>query len=113
MPRLPRIDVPGLPQHLVQRGIDRQPCFFSDEDRRRYLADLREIALKLGCVQMATIDAVIAQLWIRHDLTLLSTDADFRHAARFCLLRNWRAASDCSPARLSRSIETTRVLRSS
>ena len=49
MPRLPRIDVPGLPRHLVQRGIDRQPCFFSDENRRRYLADLREIALKLGC----------------------------------------------------------------
>ena len=46
MPRLARIDVPGLPQHLVQRGIDRQPCFFPDESRRRYLADLRDIALK-------------------------------------------------------------------
>ena len=49
MPRRPRIDVPGVPQHLVQRGIDRQPCFFADVDRRRYLDDLHEIAQKLGC----------------------------------------------------------------
>ncbi len=40
-------------------------------------------------VQLGTIDALIAQLCIRHGLTLLSTDADFQHAARFCPLRNW------------------------
>jgi putative transposase len=49
MPRRPRIDVPGLPQHVVQRGIDRQPCFFTDADRRRYLDFLREIAPKRDC----------------------------------------------------------------
>lgn len=49
MPRLPRIDLPGMPQHLVQRGVDRQPCFFCDEDRRRYLAELRVTAGTLDC----------------------------------------------------------------
>ncbi len=26
---------------------------------------------------------------VRHELTLLSTAADFMHAGRFCALRNW------------------------
>jgi putative transposase len=35
VPRQPRIDLPGLPQHLVQRGNDRRPCFFAPIDRTR------------------------------------------------------------------------------
>lgn len=42
MARKPRFEVVGLPQHIVQRGNNRQPCFRDDEDRRRYLADLEE-----------------------------------------------------------------------
>jgi putative transposase len=49
MPRLPRLDLPGIAQHVVQRGVDRQPCFFTDGDRIRYLDELREICLKSGC----------------------------------------------------------------
>ena len=49
MPRLPRLDLPGIAQHVVQRGVDRQPCFFTDVDRIRYLDELREICLKSGC----------------------------------------------------------------
>mgnify|MGYP003582604677 CR=1 FL=1 len=49
MPRQPRLDLPGIAQHLVQRGNDRQPCFFADIDRQRYLQDLRELALALDC----------------------------------------------------------------
>lgn len=49
MPRQPRLDMPGVPQHVVQRGNDRQPCFFADVDRGRYLDELREIALAAGC----------------------------------------------------------------
>jgi predicted nucleic acid-binding protein len=44
-----------------------------------------------GGVQIGTIDALIAQLCIRHHLTLLTTDRDFAHAARHCRLRLWRA----------------------
>lgn len=42
MPRRPRIDLPGLPHHVVQRGNNRADCFFSDDDRRYYLHLLRE-----------------------------------------------------------------------
>jgi predicted nucleic acid-binding protein len=105
-------DEPAKSRDRLLQHFSALPFISPDRTDHVEAAELRNHCRRKG-VQMATIDAVIAQLWIRHDLTLLSTDADFRHAARFCLLRNWRAASDCSPARLSRSIETTRVLRSS
>jgi predicted nucleic acid-binding protein len=40
-----------------------------------------------GGVQIGTIDALIAQLCIEHDLALLTADNDFVHAARFVPLR--------------------------
>jgi predicted nucleic acid-binding protein len=40
-------------------------------------------------VQLASIDALIAQLAIAHDLTLLTTDEDFVDAARHIPLRVW------------------------
>ncbi|HXC70133.1 MAG TPA: PIN domain-containing protein [Pyrinomonadaceae bacterium] len=51
-------------------------------------ADLRNTCRKAG-VQVGTIDALIAQLCIRHDLTLLSTDKDFTHAAKHSKLKLW------------------------
>lgn len=66
MPRHPRIDVPGLPQHIVQRGIDRQACFFTDSDRLRYLADLRHIARELDC-------AIHAYVLMTNHVHLLAT----------------------------------------
>jgi hypothetical protein len=44
-----------------------------------------------GGVQIGTIDALIAQICIRHQLTLLTTDQDFTHAGRHCPLRIWSA----------------------
>ncbi len=49
MPRSPRLDLATVPQHVIQRGNDRQPCFFREIDYIRYLQDLREAALKCGC----------------------------------------------------------------
>jgi REP-associated tyrosine transposase len=37
MPRPPRLYLPGLPQHVTQRGNNRQACFYADEDYHRYL----------------------------------------------------------------------------
>jgi len=37
MPRRPRIHLPGIPQHIIQRGVDRQPVFFAEADFRFYL----------------------------------------------------------------------------
>lgn len=49
MPRMKRLDLPGVAQHVVQRGNDRQACFFRDSDYVRYLQDLREAALRFEC----------------------------------------------------------------
>lgn len=43
MARLPRLVVPGLPHHIVQRGHDRQPVFSDDVDRRHFLEVLRDV----------------------------------------------------------------------
>ncbi len=37
MPRPPRLNVAGIPQHVTQRGVNRQPCFFRDQHYRLYL----------------------------------------------------------------------------
>ncbi|MEW8256996.1 MAG: hypothetical protein AB2747_21775, partial [Candidatus Thiodiazotropha taylori] len=31
----------GIPQHVIQRGNNREPCFFSEQDYFRYLDDLK------------------------------------------------------------------------
>jgi hypothetical protein len=49
MARKPRIDLTGVAQHVIQRGNDRQPCFFRDVDRQRYLQDLLEPIVAHRC----------------------------------------------------------------
>jgi macrolide transport system ATP-binding/permease protein len=68
MPRQPRIDLPGVPQHIVQRGNDRQPTFFADADRVRYLAELNEITLRVSdnVDTSAAEKAIVALLERRH-----------------------------------------------
>lgn len=55
MPRTKRLDLPGVAQHVIQRGNDRQACFFREADHLRYLQDLREAALKFGCLVHAYV----------------------------------------------------------
>lgn len=50
MARQPRLDLPHIPQHIVQRGNNRLPCFLDDDDRRRYLQLLREALLTTHCM---------------------------------------------------------------
>lgn len=45
MARLPRPDLPGIPQHIAQRGNNRLPCFSDDADRTRYLQLLKQALL--------------------------------------------------------------------
>ena len=44
MARKPRYLLPGVPQHVIQRGYNRDPCFYSEQDYIRYLVNLREAA---------------------------------------------------------------------
>lgn len=37
MPRLPRLNLPDIPQHVVQTGHNNLACFFDDEDYEFYL----------------------------------------------------------------------------
>lgn len=44
-------------------------------------------------VQLGTVDALIAQLCIRHDLTLLTMDGDFAAATKHAELKVWKPAA--------------------
>jgi len=42
MPRLPRLNVPDIPQHVVQRGNNRLVSLFYEQDYKVYLDKLKE-----------------------------------------------------------------------
>ena len=46
MPRKPRFNLIGIPQHVIQRGNNRQVCFASDEDFAAYAHWLHEYSIK-------------------------------------------------------------------
>lgn len=55
MPRPYRPDLPGVPQHIIQRGNNRAGCFYGDPDRRFYLRCLAEAARRRGCAVHAYV----------------------------------------------------------
>lgn len=62
------------------------PLLHPTRDTYIEAARLRNTCRRRG-VQLGTIDALIAQLCIEHEIALLTTDKDFVHAARFVPLR--------------------------
>ena len=50
MPRRSRLVVPKIPLHIIQRGNNRQACFFSDDDYLFYLHCLLEYSQKTHCM---------------------------------------------------------------
>ncbi|GLS26098.1 transposase [Marinibactrum halimedae] len=44
MPRLPRLNLIDIPQHIVQVGHNNLPCFFEDDDYEFYLQSLKVAA---------------------------------------------------------------------
>lgn len=55
MPRRSRLIAPGVPLHIIQRGNNRQACFFADEDYRHYLEWLQEYAKDAECLVHALV----------------------------------------------------------
>lgn len=55
MPRRPRILLTNQPLHIVQRGINREPCFFAEEDYLCYLHYLEKAALDCRCAVHAYV----------------------------------------------------------
>ena len=46
MPRKPRMYLPGVPSHVIQRGNNREVSFFCDDDYLFYLECLKEASTK-------------------------------------------------------------------
>ncbi len=70
MARSQRADFANFPQHVVQRGVDRQATFFCDADYRVYLSYLREASRKHDC----SIHAYV--LMTNHVHLLMTTSTD-------------------------------------
>ena len=49
MPRIARLVGAGYPHHIIQRGNNRQPIFFDDKDKLRYLHLLEKYSSECGC----------------------------------------------------------------
>ena len=71
MARLPRLGLPDIPQHVIQRGNNRQACFYQDADYRAYLAFLKDSAEKYQV-------AVHAFVLMTNHVHLLATPGDAR-----------------------------------
>lgn len=60
-----------------------------DQDDHVRAAELRNRCRRNG-MQIGTIDALLAQLCIRYDLTMLTTDKDFVRIAGHSALNVWQ-----------------------
>ena len=66
------------------------PLLVPDREDHIGAASLHSLCRRRG-VQAGTIDALLSQLCVRHELVMLTTDMDFQHIARHCSLRVWTA----------------------
>jgi hypothetical protein len=64
------------------------PLLVPDRDDYIHAAELRNRCRRSG-VQSGTIDALLAHLCVRYDLTMLTTDNDFRNMASIVSLSVW------------------------
>jgi len=64
------------------------PLVVPDRDDHIGAADLRNRCRRKG-IQIGTVDALFAQLCIRCDLTMLTTDNDFHNIAKMAPLSVW------------------------
>ena len=65
------------------------PLLVPDRDDHIQAAELKNRCRRAG-IQTGTIDALLAQLCIRHDLTMLASDKEFLQLARHCPLKVWK-----------------------
>lgn len=82
--------VPSSGQMAISNAFD--ALGFIQPDRADYeaAAELAN-ACRRGGAQLSSVDALLAQLAIRHELLLLTADRDFEHAAQHVPLHIWTA----------------------
>lgn len=94
MPRLARVVFAGLPHHVTQRGNRRERVFFGDEDRRTYLAwlkdycDAHEVAV-LGYCLMPNHVHLVAVPAAEDGLERALKPLHMRYAQRVNRARGW------------------------
>jgi predicted nuclease of predicted toxin-antitoxin system len=96
--RLQRRTISSQMTLLVDTSVWSLRCAVTRRRPNRRFATSRALSLvekssscRQAGAQIGTVDALIAQLCIRHELTLLTTDKDFTHAAKHCQLCVWPA----------------------
>jgi predicted nucleic acid-binding protein len=72
---------------LVER-FSALPIIVPDRDDHIEAAELRNHCRRKG-VQIGTIDALLARLCIRHEVTMLTADHDFTRVAEHSTLKLW------------------------
>ena len=78
---------PKAHKQIIKR-FSALPLLVPERDDHIRAADLRNKCRRNG-VQAGTIDALLAQLCIRYDLTMLTTDNDFHNMASVVSLSVW------------------------
>ena len=79
---------PKSRSQIVER-FSALPLIVPDRDDHIDAAELRNHYRRKG-VQIGTIDALLARLCIRHDLTMLAADEHFTRMAEHSRLKVWR-----------------------
>ena len=80
---------PKSRDQIVER-FSALPLIAPDREDHIRAASLRNQCRRAG-VQIGTIDALLAQLCVRHDLIMLTADHDFARIAKHAPLKVWKA----------------------
>lgn len=80
---------PRARQQILDR-FSALPLLSPDRDDHIAAAELRNHCRRAG-THIGTIDALLAALCLRHDLTMLATDRDYKHIAAHVALKVWSA----------------------
>lgn len=75
-------------RELIIKRFSSLPLLVPDRQDHIQAAELRNACRRQG-IQVGTIDALFAQLCVRHDLMVLTTDKDFRQIATVVSLSVW------------------------
>jgi predicted nucleic acid-binding protein len=78
---------PKAREQIIER-FSALPLLVPERQDHIDAAELRNVCRRHG-VQAGTVDATFAQLCIRHNLLMLTSDSDFQHIAKHCALRIW------------------------
>ncbi len=65
------------------------PLLVPDRSDHTDASEMRNSCRRAG-IQIGTIDALLAQLCVRHQLTMLTTDTDFRRLSEHAPLHVWQ-----------------------